>query len=86
MAHGEERELGDVQRAEAGLREPRSEERVVAGVEPLEDLPRGGLVVEGDVVRHAYHEEALPRQELQEVAAECTNRAISHRGSDRTYR
>jgi hypothetical protein len=30
-------------------------------VEPLEDLPRGGRVVEGDVVRHGDHEEALLR-------------------------
>lgn len=64
-----ERELRDVQGAQAGIREPRREERVVAGMEPLEDLPRGGLVVEGDVVRHAHDQKALPRQELQQVAA-----------------
>ena len=64
-----ERELRDVQAAKAGLREPRREERVVAGMEPLEDLPRGGLVVEGDVVGYAHDQKALPRQELQQVAA-----------------
>jgi hypothetical protein len=69
VANGVERELGDVQRAKAGLRETRRKERVVAGVESLEDHPRGGLVVECDVVRHAHHEEALSCQELQEVAA-----------------
>ena len=62
-------ELSDVLGAEAGLREPRREERVVASMEPLEDLSRGGLVVEGDVVRHAHDQKALPRQELQQVAA-----------------
>lgn len=69
MANRVERELRDVQGAQAGLREPRSEERVVAGMEPLEDLARSGLVVEGDVVRHAHDQKALPRQELQQVAA-----------------
>jgi hypothetical protein len=70
VANGVEREVGDVQRAKAGLRETRREERVVACVESLEDLPRGGLMIEGDVVRHARHEEALSCQELQEVAAD----------------
>lgn len=37
-------------------------------MEPLEDLQRGRLVVEGDVVRHGHHEEALLCQELQQVA------------------
>lgn len=68
MSNRVEREFRDVRSGQPGLREPRGEERVVAGVEPAEDLPRGGLVVEGDVVRHAHHEEALPRQELQQVA------------------
>lgn len=63
-----ERELPDVQGTEAGLREPRREKRVVAGMELLEDLPRGGLVVERDVVRHAHDQKAVPRQELQQVA------------------
>jgi hypothetical protein len=42
VANRVERGPGNVQRTEAGLQEPRCEERVVAGVEPVEDLPRGG--------------------------------------------
>jgi hypothetical protein len=69
VANRVERELRDVQGAEAGLREPRREQRVVAGMETLEYLPRGGLVVEGDVVWYAHDHKALQRQELQQVAA-----------------
>lgn len=68
MADRVERELRDVHRAQAGRREARREQRAVAPVEPLVHLPRRRLVVEGDVVRHGHHQEALLRQELQEMA------------------
>jgi hypothetical protein len=42
VANRVEQGPSNVQRAEAGLQEPRCGERVIAGVEPVEDLPRSG--------------------------------------------